>query len=157
MAIIKNYEREIISKFNSEEEPDILIVVNKLLTGFDVPRNTVLYLDKDIKEHTLLQATARVNRIFENKEFGFVIDYHGNLEKLLEAISHFDELAKTAEDTDIDKQEVENAFFKIREEIDKLPKYCADLEDLFSSIQNERDIIAYENLLFEKSEKRKVL
>ena len=76
---IKNYEKEIITKFDSPEEPDILIVVNKLLTGFDVPRNTVLYLDKDIREHTLLQATGRVNRIFDKKEFGYVIDYHGNL------------------------------------------------------------------------------
>ena len=45
--------------------PEILIVVSKLLTGFDAPRNTVLYLTRKLKEHTLLQAIARVNRLYE--------------------------------------------------------------------------------------------
>ena len=152
----KDYEREIISKFDSKEDPEILIVVDKLLTGFDVPRNTVLYLDKDIKEHTLLQATGRVNRIFKGKEFGYVIDYHGNLEKFLDAIAHYDKLAQTAQAPDmdpLDRQDVENAFCKIKKEIDKLPQYYADLEGLFSSIENKADKSAYEDLLLDKSKR----
>ena len=78
----RRYQKEMIAKFDSKEGIDILIVVNKLLTGFDVPRNTVLYIDKPLEGHNLLQATARVNRIFENKEFAYVIDYHGNLGKV---------------------------------------------------------------------------
>lgn len=53
-----------------------------MLTGFDAPRNTVLYLAKDLRDHNLLQAIARVNRLFENKKLpkttGFIIDYSEN-------------------------------------------------------------------------------
>ena len=48
---------------------------DKLITGFDAPRNTVLYLCRKLREHTLLQAIARVNRLHEGKEFGYIIDY----------------------------------------------------------------------------------
>ena len=61
------YNRVIIERFKSSESPEILIVVDKLLTGFDAPRNTVLYLCRMLREHTLLQAIARVNRLFEEK------------------------------------------------------------------------------------------
>ena len=152
----QNYEREIINKFDSPEEPDILIVVNKLLTGFDVPRNTVLYLDKDIKEHTLLQATARVNRIFKNKDFGYIIDYYGNLENLLNAVQQYDKLAETTQNGEfdsLDRKEIMSSFRNIEKEINKLPENYADLIGLFNSVKNKKDLSAYENTLFEK-EKR---
>ncbi len=152
----KNYEKEIIAKFESPEEPDILIVVNKLLTGFDVPRNTVLYLDKDIREHTLLQATGRVNRIFDKKEFGYVIDYHGNLKQLLDAVSHYDSLAESAQNMEFDsfdKREIEDSFCEIKKEIDKLPQHYSNLTSLFSSVKNKRDKSSYENTLFEKDKR----
>src|SRR5262249_49815326 len=56
----KEYNRSLIEAFNKSDEPEIIIVVDKLLTGFDSPRNLVLYLDKNLKEHNLLQAIARV-------------------------------------------------------------------------------------------------
>ena len=68
--------------------PEILIVVDKLLTGFDAPRNTVLYLCRGLREHTLLQAVARVNRLCEGKEFGYVVDYEGTLGDLDQALDH---------------------------------------------------------------------
>ena len=52
------YNREIIDNFKGSGEPEILIVVSKLLTGFDAPRNTVLYVCKPLREHNLLQAIA---------------------------------------------------------------------------------------------------
>jgi len=58
----KTYTKSIKEAFSREDGPDIMIVVDKLLTGFDEPRNTVLYIDKPLKEHTLIQAIARVNR-----------------------------------------------------------------------------------------------
>jgi type I restriction enzyme R subunit len=58
------YNKQVIASFKYSEQPEILIVVDKLLTGFDAPRNTVLYIAKSMKEHTLLQAIARVNRIY---------------------------------------------------------------------------------------------
>ncbi|MDE0092034.1 MAG: HsdR family type I site-specific deoxyribonuclease [Oligoflexia bacterium] len=152
----QRYEKEMIAKFDSKEEPDILIVVSKLLTGFDVPRNTVLYIDKPLEGHTLLQATARVNRIFQNKEFAYVIDYHGNLQKFLSAVTHYDELAEQTRSLEMDffaRQEVKNSILKIEEEIDKLSQYYSNLINLFNSVKNKKDLSAYEDSLFEK-EKR---
>src|SRR5690606_40451580 len=68
------------SDLKNGDEPEILIVVDKLLTGFDAPRNTVLYLARRLKDHSLLQAIARVNRLYEDesgskaKDFGYIID-----------------------------------------------------------------------------------
>ena len=150
----KRYEKEMISKFNSEEDPDILIVVNKLLTGFDVPRNTILYLDKPLKEHNLLQATARVNRVFENKDFGYVIDYHGNLDDFLKALKHYDNLAQDAQDLDLfDREEIKESIRDLSKEIEKLPQYYSDLVNLFSGIKNKRDLAEYEKKLFEKTDR----
>ncbi|MDI5789140.1 hypothetical protein PO124_14075 [Bacillus licheniformis] len=67
----------------------MLIVVDKLLTGFDAPRATVLYVDKPMKEHTLLQAIARVNRLYEGKDYGLIIDYRGLLDRLDEAMQMY--------------------------------------------------------------------
>ena len=83
------YETQIINAFKHGIDPEILIVVSKLLTGFDAPRNTVLYLTRNLKEHTLLQAIARVNRLYDDdegtqpKEFGYIIDYAGVLGGLI--------------------------------------------------------------------------
>ncbi len=61
----QKYESSIKNEFVHGDEIDILIVVDKLLTGFDAPKATVLYIDKPLKEHSLLQAIARVNRLYE--------------------------------------------------------------------------------------------
>ena len=60
------YNRDTIAAFKGSGDPEILIVVSKLLTGFDAPRNTVLYICKTLTEHNLLQAIARVNRLYED-------------------------------------------------------------------------------------------
>ena len=61
------YNRSIVESFKGSGDPDILIVVDKLLTGFDAPRNTVLYMARPLREHGLLQAIARVNRVFDGR------------------------------------------------------------------------------------------
>ena len=72
-----------------------VIVASKLLTGFDASWNTVLYICKSLKEHNLLQAIARVNRLYEEsnakreKQFGFIIDYEGLLGELDRALSTY--------------------------------------------------------------------
>lgn len=75
------YEEAIKNKF-CDGEIDILIVCSKLLTGFDAPICQVLYLDKELKEHGLLQAIARANRLYEGKDYGLIVDYRGLIEKL---------------------------------------------------------------------------
>ena len=93
----ENYNRSIVESFKGPGDPDILIVVDKLLTGFDAPRNTVLYMARPLREHGLLQAIARVNRVFDDdgapeKPFGYIIDYCGVLQDLGEALTASDAL-----------------------------------------------------------------
>ena len=81
-----------------EGEPEVLVVVDMLLTGFDAPPEQVLYLDRSIQEHGLLQAIARVNRRFSHdhdgvlteKKHGLVVDYHGVSRDLQKALSSFE-------------------------------------------------------------------
>ncbi len=75
------YEETIKNKF-CDGEIDILIVCSKLLTGFDAPVCQVLYIDKELKEHGLLQAIARTNRLSEGKDYGLIVDYRGLIQNL---------------------------------------------------------------------------
>ena len=70
-----------------------MIVVDKLLTGFDEPKNTVLYIDKPLKQHNLIQAIARVSRLHPLKEFGLLIDYRGILGELDTTLAKYQDLA----------------------------------------------------------------
>jgi hypothetical protein len=88
----KQYNEQIINHFKKAETPEIIIVVDKLLTGFDAPKNAVFYITKPLREHSLLQAIARVNRLSEGKDYGLVIDYYGVLGELDEAINTYSAL-----------------------------------------------------------------
>jgi type I restriction enzyme R subunit len=86
----KEQQRKLIEKFkNPDDSLAILIVCDMLLTGFDAPVEQVMYLDASLKEHTLLQAIARVNRTCEGKDYGLVVDYWGVALHLEEALSVF--------------------------------------------------------------------
>ncbi len=135
------YNKQIIAQFKHADEPEILIVVDKLITGFDAPRNTVLYLCRMLREHTLLQAIARVNRVHENKEFGYVVDYANVLGELDKALNEYDALA------DFDGEDLADVLVSIQEEIQKLPQRYSDLWDIFKEIKNSRDEERYEVLL----------
>ncbi len=135
------YNKQIIAQFKHADEPEILIVVDKLITGFDAPRNTVLYLCRMLREHTLLQAIARVNRVHENKEFGYVVDYANVLGELDKALDEYDALA------DFDGKDLADVLVSIQEEIQKLPQRYSDLWDIFKEIKNSHDEERYEVLL----------
>jgi type I restriction enzyme, R subunit len=87
----RDAERDIKKAFNKRgEDPQILIVCDKLLTGFDAPAEAVMYLDKPLKEHTLLQAIARTNRVADaKKKNGLIVDYIGVSQKLDEALESY--------------------------------------------------------------------
>lgn len=147
----REYNRQIINAFKKTDEPEILIVVSKLLTGFDAPRNTVLYLAKNIPSaHTLLQAIARVNRLYDGKDFGYIIDYYGVLEDLNSALDIYGTLSEF-EQAGLD--DLAATFVDVSEEIKKLPQRHANLWDVFKQIKNKKDVEAYEALL-EDEEKR---
>ncbi len=137
----KSYEKNIISRFKNQKDPEIIIVVDKLLTGFDEPKNTVLYLTRNLQGHKLLQAIARVNRIYPDKEFGYIIDYYGVIENLDTALM----LYSSFEDFDAD--DLEGTLVNINEEIKKLPQKHSELWDIFKTITNKRDAEAYQLLL----------
>ncbi|WP_298865208.1 HsdR family type I site-specific deoxyribonuclease [uncultured Sulfitobacter sp.] len=139
------YNRHVISAFKGSGDPEILIVVSKLLTGFDAPRNTVLYVCKPLREHNLLQAIARVNRLYEDdeteKQFGFIVDYEGLLGELDKALTTYS--AFEGFDTD----DVVGSLHDIREEIRKLPQLHDQLWDVFKTVRNKKDMEQFEQLL----------
>lgn len=143
----EEYNKQIVNAFKFGDEPEILIVVDKLLTGFDAPRNTVLYLTRRLKDHTLLQAIARVNRLYEDdtgakaKEFGFIIDYVGVLGELDEALTTYSAL------DGYDESDLHGALSSIHEEIKQLPQRHSDLWDIFKTVKNRQDEEAFEALL----------
>ena len=137
----EEYTKQLINQFKHGSEPEILIVVDKLLTGFDVPRNAVLYLCRVLREHTLLQAIARVNRLHEGKEFGFIVDYAsvlGELDKALTMYSAFE---------GFDESDLVGTLTSINSEVEKLPGRYSDLWDLFKTVKHSYDEEAYEVLL----------
>ena len=135
------YNDELIAQFGTEDGFEILIVVDKLLVGFDEPRNTVLYIDKSLKEHAVLQAIARVNRLFEGKDFGYVVDYYGVLGELNQAMKTYDALEG------FDSEDVLDAITEMKEEVAKLPQYHSNLWDVFKSVANKKDTEALERFL----------
>ncbi len=84
-----DYEEYVKNNIIGGEDVDIVIVQSMLLTGFDAPSLGVLYIDKPMKEHTLLQAIARVNRIAPGKDFGLIVDYWGLFGKLDSALEMY--------------------------------------------------------------------
>lgn len=135
------YEKTIINSFKKQDNPEIIIVVDKLLTGFDAPRNTVLYVTRPLKEHTLLQAIARVNRLCAGKDYGYIIDYFGNLENLHNALETY------SGDNAFDAEDIEGTWTNIGDEIKKLPQAHSEVWDIFKTIKNKYDEPAYEELL----------
>lgn len=88
----KRERDELIARFKKHDDPlKILVVCDMLLTGFDAPIEQVLYLDAPLREHTLLQAIARVNRTAEGKSYGLVVDYCGDNRRIAEALDIFSE------------------------------------------------------------------
>ena len=144
----KEYNRRIIDAFKKGEEPEILIVVDKLLTGFDAPRNVVLYIARSLSGHTLLQAIARVNRLHPGKDYGYIIDYYGVVAELHDAL----ELYSSLEDK-FDAEDLEGTLTNIAEEIKKLPALHDALWDLFKEVKNKKDEESFE-LALEKKETR---
>lgn len=143
----EDYNKSIVNAFKNGDEPEILIVVDKLLTGFDAPRNTVLYLARRLKDHSLLQAIARVNRLYEDesgskaKDFGYIIDYVGVLGELDQALTTYSALEG------FEAADLEGALTSIHEETKALPQRHAELWDLFKTVKNRQDEEAFEQHL----------
>ena len=151
----EKYSEGVINQFKNSDTPEIIIVVDKLLTGFDAPRNAVLYLTRRLKDHALLQAIARVNRVLDSdeisasKEFGFIIDYEGILENLNKAITKYDALAE------FDEADVTGFITSIHDALKELPQSHHDLWDVFKSLSGSADEEPYEQFLEDIEEREK--
>ena len=137
----EEYTKQVINQFKYGEEPEILIVVDKLLTGFDAPKNTVLYLCRTLREHTLLQAIARVNRLHEGKDFGYIVDYASVLGELDKALTMYDAFEG------FDEEDLLGTLTSVNEEVQMLPQRYSDLWDVFREVKNKHDEESFEVLL----------
>ncbi|SHF01827.1 type I restriction enzyme, R subunit [Ruegeria intermedia] len=145
----EEYNRQIIDAFKGSGDPEILIVVSKLLTGFDAPRNTVLYVCKSLREHNLLQAIARVNRLYEDggteKQFGIIVDYEGLLGELDSALTTYSAFEG------YEAADLAGTVHDVREEIRKLPQLHDQLWDLFKPVRNKKDMEQFEQHLADEA------
>ncbi|WP_294170231.1 type I restriction endonuclease subunit R [uncultured Clostridium sp.] len=154
--VIINFWNEMMNKYGdpvSYEETlkeefihgdiDILIVVDKLLTGFDAPRAAILYIDKEMKEHTLLQAIARVNRLYEGKDYGYIIDYRGLIKKLDDAMDMYSGSGLE----NFEGKDLKGAIHDVIVIIGSLRQYYSELVSFFISIKNKEDIEEFEVFL----------
>lgn len=140
-----DYEETLKDQFD-HGELDLLIVVDKLLTGFDAPRAAILYIDKEMKDHTLLQAIARVNRLYKDKDYGYIVDYRGLIKKLDAAMDMY----SGAGLENFDGKYLKGAVHDVIVIIGELRQYYTELVNFFSLIKNKKDTEEYEVYLANK-------
>ena len=133
------YEEAMKNKF-CDGEIDILIVCSKLLTGFDAPICQVLYIDKELKEHGLLQAIARTNRLHDGKEYGLIVDYRGLIQKLDAAMDMY----SGAGLENFESGDLRGVVIDVLEVLGQLRTAYTNLIDIFTDIKNLDDTEAVE-------------
>ena len=143
------YQKDITTRFKSADDPDIVIVVDKLLTGFDAPRNAVLYLTRSLKDHKLLQAIARVNRVSAGKDCGLIVDYYGVLEHLSEALEQYTDAA-----TDFEAH-LNAVLLPLEAAVSELPQRHSDVWDVFKTVSRKNDHEAMERYLSNAAERQR--
>lgn len=147
------YTKHLIERFDKDDSLKILIVVDKLLTGFDEPKNAVLYIDKPLKEHNLIQAIARVNRLHPLKKFGLLIDYRGILSELDTTIQRYQDLASRTQGG-YDINDIAGLYSQMSTEYKRLPQLYKQLWAIFDGVKNKNDIEQLRQVLIPKIEDR---
>lgn len=149
----QTYTKHLIERFDKDDSLKMLIVVDKLLTGFDEPKNTVLYIDKPLKEHSLIQAIARVNRLHPLKKFGLLIDYRGILAELDTTIAKYQDLASRTQGG-YDINDIAGLYNPMSAEYKRLPHLYQNLWEIFGDVKNKSDIEQLRQVLVPKVEER---
>lgn len=147
------YTKQVIERFDKDDSLKLLIVVDKLLTGFDEPKNSVLYIDKPLKEHNLIQAIARVNRLHPLKKFGLLIDYRGILTELDTTIQKYQDLASRTQGG-YDINDIAGLFDPMSSEYKRLPFLYKNLWAIFSDVKNKGDIEQLRHVLVPRMQER---
>ncbi|GAA9588442.1 hypothetical protein HpHA62_06510 [Helicobacter pylori] len=138
----KEFEEEVKKRFiNEPSRMKLLIVVDKLLTGFDVPSLTYLYIDKKMQDHGLFQAVCRVNRLDgEDKDFGCIIDYSDLFDSLQEAHSDYTNGAFENYEREDIQGLISNKAQKVKK---KLEEARGQLKSLCESVKEPKDETGY--------------
>lgn len=149
-----SYEDYVRGSFTDKEgDINLLIVKDKLLTGFDAPIAGVLYIDKSMRDHTLLQAIARVNRIYENKVFGLIVDYYGVFKKLTSALDLYTDAESGM--NNFDEEDLKDVIFGPEDEKNKLKIAHKKLWNVFSEIpKNEKNSDVWQEHLKDKDNRK---
>lgn len=149
----QSYTRNVIDRFDKDDSLKLLIVVDKLLTGFDEPKNAVLYIDKQLKGHNLIQAIARVNRLHPKKKFGLLIDYRGILKELDTTIEKYQKLAsRTQGGYEID--DLAGLYNQMSTEYKRLPQLYKNLWAIFDGVKNRQDTEQLRQVLVPRIEEK---
>lgn len=149
----EKYDEHVCEDFkNPEGEINMLIVKDKLLTGFDAPIAGVLYLDKSIQQHSLLQAIARVNRVYKGKEFGLIVDYWGVFGKLNSAIDMYDDAESGM--NGFDKDDLDGAIFGPIDEKNRLASAYDNLNSMFINISNSKSSDVWQKELYDEKRRK---
>lgn len=131
----EKYDESVCDNFkNPEGDVNILIVKDKLLTGFDAPVAGVLYVDKPMQKHNLLQAIARINRVYKGKDFGLIVDYWGIFTKLSRAIDMYNDAESKLNQFDI--SDIEDAIYGPLDEKNKLEDSNNKLWKMFEGLSD---------------------
>ncbi len=140
-------ESQVLAEFAADDGPDLLIVVDELLTGMDEARNAVLYIDKPLKGHSLIQAVARVNRLHDAKRYGLLVDYRGILEELDTSRPDRQALeARTQGGFDI--ADIEGLYQPLSAQYRRLPALHDRLWSFFLGVADKQDPQQYRQVLF---------
>ena len=139
---VEQFEKEVKRKFVEEPaQMKLLIVVNKLLTGFDAPPATYLYIDKNLHDHGLFQAVCRVNRLdTEDKEYGYIIDYMDLFDSLESAFTDYTSGAFE----DYDKSDVEGLLKdRLKKGRERLDEALEAIKALCEAVEPPKNDMAY--------------
>lgn len=120
------HQKQVIRNFTKpmDEDPtSFLIVKDMLLTGFDAPIAQVMYIDRSLKDHTLMQAIARVNRTYKGKACGYVVDYYGLSDYLTDALNQFS------------SEDVEGTYHTLKDEIPRLKAAHTRVAAIFAGVK----------------------
>ncbi len=139
---VEKFEQEVKKKFIDEPgQMKLLIVVDKLLTGFDAPSATYLYIDKQMRDHGLFQAICRVNRLDgDDKEYGYIIDYKDLFKSLEGAVADYTSGALDGYDKEDVAGLLENRLDKAREDLEEAREA---VKALCEPVEPPRDSAAY--------------
>lgn len=148
----QTYTKQVIERFEKDDSLKLLIVVDKLLTGFDEPKNAVLYIDKNLKQHNLIQAIARVNRLHPMKKFGLLIDYRGILKELDSTILDYQDLAARTQGG-YDINDLTGLYTQMSSEYKRLPRLYKALGN-FADVKNKNDPEQLRQVLVPRIEER---